>query len=79
MKRISKSCDCDPSAGPVICPDIGYLVSTDPVAIDAASLDLIYEKKPDVFRKENHIDPYDQIRYGEEIGFGTSAYHLVEL
>ncbi|MCK4416493.1 MAG: DUF362 domain-containing protein, partial [Thermoplasmatales archaeon] len=40
LKRISKSCDCDPFADPIICPDIGYLVSDDPVAIDKASLDL---------------------------------------
>ena len=26
VNRISKSCDCDPFAGPIICPDIGYLV-----------------------------------------------------
>ncbi|MFH1013215.1 MAG: DUF362 domain-containing protein [Thermoplasmatota archaeon] len=79
LKRISKNCDCDPSAGPLICPDIGYLVSTDPVAIDHASLELIHRKKPAVFKTQQHIDPYDQIRYGEEIGLGSSSYMLVEL
>ncbi len=79
LKRISKYCDCDPFAGPIICPDIGYLVSTDPVAIDHASLDLIHKKKPDVFQKENHIDPRDQIHFGEEIGLGSSSYELIEL
>jgi len=79
LKRISKSCDCDPFAGPVICPDIGYLVSDDPVAADKASLDLINDAKPDVFEKENHISPLKQIKFAEEIGLGSSSYRLIEL
>ena len=79
LKRISKSCDCDPFAGPIICPDIGYLVSDDPVAIDKASLDLIHEIKKDVFKKENHISPLKQIKFGEEIGLGSSSYQLTKL
>ena len=79
LKRIAKSCDCDPFADPIICPDIGYLVSDDPVAIDKASLDLINEIKPDVFLKENKIDPFKQIKYGEEIGLGSSSYQLIDI
>lgn len=79
VNRIARSCDCDPSAGPIICPDIGYLVSTDPVAIDKASLDLIHDIKKDIFEKENHVNPLKQITYGEEIGLGTSSYELIEV
>jgi uncharacterized Fe-S center protein len=79
IKRISKSCDCDPNSDPIICPDIGYLLSDDPVAIDKASIDLINDVKPDVFKKVNKIDPEKQIRYGEEIGLGISEYTLIEL
>jgi len=79
LKRISKSCDCDPFAGSVICPDIGYLVSDDPVAIDKASLDLIHDVKPDVFEKENHISPLKQIKFGEELGLGSSSYKLIKI
>ena len=79
IKRISKSCDCDPFAGPVICPDIGYLVSDDPVAIDKASLDLIHDVKKDVFEEVNKISPLKQIKFGEEIGLGSSSYQLIEL
>ena len=79
IKRIAKSCDCDPFAGPIICPDIGYLVSNDPVAIDKASLDLVNDVKKDVFEKENNISPLKQIKYGEEIGLGSSSYKLIEL
>jgi len=79
IKRIARSCDCDPFAGPVICPDIGYLVSDDPVAIDKASLDLVNDVKKDVFEKENNISPLKQIKYGEEIGLGSPSYQLIEI
>ncbi len=79
VKRIARSCDCDPFAGPIICPDIGYLVSDDPVAIDKASLDLINDVKKDVFEKENKISPLKQIKYGEKIKLGSSSYKLIEI
>jgi len=79
VKRISRSCDCDPFAGPVICPDIGYLVADDPVAVDKASLDLIHDVKANIFEKENKVNPIKQIEYGEKIGLGSSKYTLVEL
>ena len=79
VNRISRSCDCDPESGPIICPDIGYLVSDDPVAIDKASLDLINDIKPNVFEKVNRVNPFKQIEYGEEIGIGSSKYRLIEL
>ncbi len=79
LKRIAKGCDCDPNAGPIICPDIGYLVGDDPVAIDKASLDLINEVKPAVFERVNKVDPSKQIKYGEEIGLGSSSYDLIEM
>ncbi len=79
VKRISKGCDCDPFSGPIICPDIGYLLSNDPVAVDKASLDLINDIKPDIFIEENNVDPIKQIKYGEEIGLGSTNYQLVEI
>ncbi len=79
LKRISKNCDCDPFAGPLICPDIGYLVSTDPVAIDKASLDLINKVKENVFERVNKVSPLTQITYAEMIGLGSSSYQLITL
>ncbi len=79
LKRISRGCDCDPAAGPIICPDIGYLASNDPVGIDQASLDLINEVKPSLFETVNKISPYKQIKFGEEIGLGSSSYDLIEI
>jgi len=79
LKRISKTCDCDPFSGPIICPDIGYVASDDMVAVDAASLDLINNVKPDVFNKTHHVNPENQLQYGENIGLGTTDYELISL
>jgi uncharacterized Fe-S center protein len=79
VNRISKSCDCDPFAGPIICPDIGFLVSDDIVAIDQASLDLINDERPDVFYEKNKVDPSKQIKYGKKIGLGSMSYKKIEL
>ena len=67
------------TADKIIAPDVGYLVSDDMVAIDTASIDLIHDIKPDIFKKENYIDPYNQIRFGEQIGLGSSTYQLIDL
>lgn len=79
LKRIARGCDCDPAAGPIICPDIGYLVANDPVAIDQASLDLIHEVKPHIFETINKVSPLKQIKYAEEIGLGSSSYDFIEI
>lgn len=76
LKNIARSCDCDPLAGPIICPDIGYLVSTDMVAVDKASLDLIHKEKGRVFEEVNGVDPEKQVRFAEEIGLGNTQYNL---
>ena len=78
LVNIARSCDCDPNPGPVICPDIGYLASNEPAAIDKASLDLIDEMKPGIFEEVNRIDPLKQVKYAQEIGFRTS-YELRRL
>ncbi|MBA7661411.1 hypothetical protein ES703_69428 [subsurface metagenome] len=78
LVNIARSCDCDPNPGPVICPDIGYLASNEPAAIDKASLDLIDEMKPGIFEEVNRIDPSKQVKYAQEIGFPTS-YELRRL
>ncbi|MBQ9068805.1 MAG: (Fe-S)-binding protein, partial [Eggerthellaceae bacterium] len=40
---MSVSCDCEgTAAAPVVTPNVGILASTDIVAIDAASVDLVY-------------------------------------
>jgi uncharacterized Fe-S center protein len=78
MVSISRDCDCDHGARPAVCPDVGYLASTEPAAIDRASLDLIHDVRPDIFEKTTGIDPSKQVQYMRGLGFSES-YELVRL
>lgn len=78
LVNIMRGCDCESHPGPVICPDIGYLASSEPAAIDRASLQLINEVKPGIFERVNRVDPSKQVRYAQEIGLPDS-YELRRL
>jgi len=45
LLQITPDCDCVPWSDAPIVPDVGILASTDPVAIDAASLDLVNQQQ----------------------------------
>lgn len=91
---VTPDCDCLPWSGAPIVPDVGVLASKDPVAIDAASLDLVngqegirgtalkahHRRGEDKFRGVwPEADGRLQIKYGEEIGLGSSRYRLIEV
>jgi len=79
--NITKDCDCmDYEQEPLI-PDIGIIAGRDPVAVDAASLDLILEKSGKALRDITYpdIDPTEQISYGEKIGLGIKQYNLIDV
>ncbi len=79
MNRISKECDCM-GKYEKISPDIGILISTDPIAIDKASLDLFLEKTGVNINEKAFNIPYKiQIEHGEKIGMGSSKYELIEV
>lgn len=79
--KITKFCDCMAKDDPSIVADIGILASTDPVAIDKASADLLNETaKSDVFKKAHpKIDWTAQLTYGAQIGLGNLEYDLIEM
>jgi len=92
--NVTPECDCLPWSDASIVPDVGILASKDPVAIDAASLDLVnaqqglvtsalpsrHGKGEDKFRGLwPKVDGSHQISYGEAIGLGTSEYRLIEI
>jgi uncharacterized Fe-S center protein len=94
LLSITPDCDCVPWSDAAIVPDIGILASTDPVAIDHASLDLINSQTgfdrtalmrnhapgEDKFKGTwDYTDGYHQIAYGAEIGLGERSYRLVEV
>jgi uncharacterized protein len=79
LNRISKDCDCM-GGYKKISPDIGLLIAFDPVAIDAASLDLVEQKTGQPLARLSYDIPYRvQIDYAREIGFGSPDYQLVEI
>ena len=79
LTRISKDCDCMTSFEK-ICDDIGVLLSFDPVAIDASSLDLVEKYTGRKFSELSFDIPYKfQIDYSREIGFGNPDYELIEV
>jgi len=84
--NITTDCDCGQSPGEKVVPDIGVLFSTDPVAIDQASVDLVNKSKG-YFAEENQdkflqnrpdIPWHFQLAHGEKIGLGTRTYQLIE-
>ena len=81
MVNMSIDCDCaDKPAKPMI-PDIGVLSSTDPVALDKACLDLIFNSKDDgkkqlVERIEQKLGPHI-IECSVQLGTGKSDYELI--
>ena len=92
--RITPDCDCFPFSDAPMVPDIGILASRDPVAIDAASFDLVNQQQgyADSLLTTHHhkgedkfigvhaqTDGYRQVRYAEEIGMGNRAYDLIRI
>ncbi len=83
LKNISVDCDCDAHGAAPKCADIGILGSTDIVAIDKASLDLVYglpaEQKHDIVERiESRSGPH-QIEYMKTLGMGNTDYDLIRL
>lgn len=79
--QITRDCDCMESPGPPLFPDIGLLASTDPVALDQATLDLVesHTGKPLRWWTYPEIDPTHQLAHGQVLGLGTRSYRLVTL
>ncbi|MBW2966788.1 DUF362 domain-containing protein [Candidatus Woesearchaeota archaeon] len=73
---IAKNCDCANDAGPIVADNIGILFGIDIVAIDKASVDLVYKQKSGVFEKLHDHDPYLQIKYSKELGLGEEEYDI---
>jgi len=81
MKNLSVDCDCCAIAEDPCMEDVGILISTDPVAIDRACLDLIY-KSEDPGR--DHFLERVKTRNGEHtvdhaalLGYGVKEYELI--
>ena len=83
MKNMSVDCDCCAVAEDPCIADIGVLVSTDPVAIDLACLDLVYActdpGKPHLLERIESRNGVHTVEVAEAHGCGTREYKLVEV
>jgi hypothetical protein len=76
LTRITKDCDCMRGFNRIV-PDIGVLLSTDPVALDTASIDLVEKTMGKMLSKvTSYGSGRHQIEYASEIGLGNPAYTL---
>ena len=82
MRRMSVSCDCEGVAAlePTI-PDIGILASTDILAIDQASVDLVYssESNKDLVERIESRHGLRQLSAMRELKMGNSRYELIDV
>ena len=83
MKNLSVDCDCCAVAEDPCMQDIGILASTDPVAIDQACIDLVYNSEDK--GKEHFIERVESrhgihtIEVAEELGVGNREYELINI
>ena len=83
MVNISIDCDCDGNASAPCMKNIGILASTDPVAIDQACLDIIYNSNDP--GKEKLIQRIEEkkaiyiIETAEKLGTGSREYELINI
>lgn len=83
MKDISIDCDCDCNASAPCMSDIGILASLDPVAIDQACLDLVYNStdsgKDKLIERIESLHGIHTVEVAEELGVGTREYELITI
>lgn len=81
---MSVSCDCEGTgAAPVVTPNVGIVASVDILAVDQASVDLVYAMKEEdrhalVERMESRHG-LRQLTYMKELGMGNDRYLLVDI
>ncbi len=83
MKNMSVDCDCCAEAEDPCLADIGILVSTDPVAIDQACIDLVYSSddpgKAHFIERVESRNGIHTIEAAAALGIGSGEYELIEM
>ena len=83
MNRLSVDCDCDGNPAEPDMHYIGILASANPVALDQACIDLIYEQREgDGASLVNRIESRNgqhTLEHAEEIGLGSRTYELISI
>lgn len=83
MNEMSLDCDCDAHQGDPVMGDIGIAASVDPVALDQACIDMIWNSKdPGSKKLQARVDRQEGrhiLPYAESIGLGTREYELINI
>lgn len=83
MKNMSVDCDCCAVAEDPCIQDIGILASLDPIAIDQACIDLVYNsndpKKDHFIERVESRNGVHTIEASSKLGFGSREYELIEI
>ena len=83
MTRMSIDCDCNSNPTPPKMKDIGMLSSNDPVALDKACVDLVYNSKDP--NKDTLIKRIEEkngthiLKAAEDLKVGTTKYKLIKV
>lgn len=82
MKNMSVDCDCCAVAEDPCIDDIGILISTDPIAIDQACIDLVYNcsdaGKDHLIERIESRNGVHTIEAAAALGYDTREYELIE-
>ena len=83
MNNMSVDCDCDAHQGDPVMNDIGIAASLDPVALDQACIDMIWNStEPGANLLRERVDRQEGrhiLPYAEELGLGIREYELEEI
>lgn len=84
LRRMSVDCDCaGTSAAEPVIPDLGMLASTDILAVDQASIDMVYgfgdSRKDDLIERIESREGLRQLSAMEELKMGSREYELVSI
>lgn len=86
MNNLSVDCDCDGHPSAPQMKDIGILASLDPVALDKACLDLVFnhestagDNSAPLVERINSRHGSHTVDYAAEIGLGSLAYDLIDI
>lgn len=81
MKNMSVDCNCCAVAEDSCMKDMGILISTDPIAIDQACLDLVYASddpgRDHLIERIESRNGIHTIEAAADLGFGTREYELI--
>ena len=86
MNNMTVDCDCVATPEPVKLKDYGILASLDPVALDQACVDIVFNMQPSedsdnrpLIERINQQHGIHTIEWAEKIGLGSRNYNLVSI